>query len=103
MWLLRRRRRFKIVGDSMRPLLVPGDEVLVDRAAYRRAIPGVGDIVVARHPYRSDVHIVKRILSVDPDGACVLRGDNPDESTDSRSFGAVECGLLVGRVTAKFD
>jgi nickel-type superoxide dismutase maturation protease len=103
LWLLRRRRRFRVAGDSMRPLLAPGDEVLVDTSAYRDAIPSEGDIVTAQHPYHSDVHLIKRVQSVDPDGACVLHGDNPDESTDSRSFGSVKGHRLIGRVTSRFD
>jgi len=86
----------------MIPVLKPGDEVLVDPRAYRRALPRPGDIVVARHPYRTDAHVVKRVSSVSENGECALRGDNASESTDSRSFGHVSAGHILGRVTGRF-
>jgi hypothetical protein len=62
LWLLRRRRRFRVTGDSMLPLLQPGQEVLVDLAAYRQQPPQAGDIVVAYHPQQPQLPIVKRVL-----------------------------------------
>jgi nickel-type superoxide dismutase maturation protease len=85
----------------MVPLLEPGDEVLVDPQAYRKDSPHPGDIVVARHPYRTDVRLIKRVAEVLADGRCVLQGDNPDESSDSRVFGAIPPGRIVGRVTSR--
>ena len=42
----------------MEPLLHEGQVVFVDRHAYRRADPTEGDIVVAHHPWRSELLIV---------------------------------------------
>ena len=81
-WLLRRRKRYRVTGNSMRPLLVPGDEVLADPNAYRGRVPLVGEIVVAPHPHTPGLKIIKRVAAVHPDGYVHLRGDNPDESTD---------------------
>ena len=103
LWLLRLRRRFRVNGASMAPLLKAGDEVLVDPGAYRRAGPRPGDIVVTRHPYRSDLSMVKRVARVLENGHCHLEGDNPSESTDSRSFGSLPPELIVGRVTSRFS
>ncbi len=86
----------------MAPLLQPGDEVLVNRRAYRRASPRPGDIVVARHPYRTDLRVVKRIASVLENGDCELEGDNRSESTDSRYFGPIPAERILGRVTSRF-
>ncbi len=102
LWLLRLRRRFRVTGNSMTPLLKPGDEVLINPGAYRRAPPKPGDIVVARHPYRADLRLVKRVASVLADGRCFIEGDNLSESTDSRSFGAVAFEQILGRVTSRF-
>jgi len=102
LWLLRRRRRFRITGNSMRPLLKPGDEVLVNPGAYQQMPPTPGDIVVVQHPYRTDLRLVKRVAAVLADGSCVIYGDNPSESTDSRSFGAVVPEQILGRVTSRF-
>lgn len=81
----------------MSPVLRPGDQVFV---AKRRA-PERGDVVVARHPYRRDVHVIKRLVEIDARGACVLRGDNPADSSDSRVFGSVPRELIVGTVTSR--
>lgn len=84
----------------MLPGLRHGELVFVDPRAYRHAPPRPGDVVVARHPYRAGVVILKRVLEVAPDGSCELRGDNPAESTDSRSFGRVPRARLLGRVVS---
>lgn len=80
----------------MLPLLSPEDEVLIDP----RAAPAVGDIVVARHPHRGDLHLVKRLVGFDGAGRALLEGVNPEESTDSRTLGGVPLELLIGRVTS---
>jgi nickel-type superoxide dismutase maturation protease len=101
-WLLRRRRRFRVSGTSMLPLLKPGDEVLVNPHAYRRTPPQPGDIVVAQHPFRPEVRLIKRVTDVLDSGHYVLKGDNPTESTDSRTFGAISASHIIGQVTSRF-
>ena len=81
----------------MSPVLRPGDQVFV----ARRRAPERGDIVLARHPYRRDMRVIKRLVDFDERGACVLLGDNPGESTDSRSFGNVPQALIIGTVTSR--
>ncbi|MEM9452425.1 MAG: S26 family signal peptidase, partial [Cyanobacteria bacterium P01_E01_bin.6] len=49
-WVTRKRRRFRVTGQSMVPLLHPGEEVLIDPLAYINHSPEPGDIVVAEHP-----------------------------------------------------
>ncbi|NEP58231.1 MAG: nickel-type superoxide dismutase maturation protease [Symploca sp. SIO2G7] len=102
LWLLRQRQRFRVVGTSMLPLLLPGDEVLVDRKAYRRSLPASNDVVVIIPPNRRDIRLIKRVIAVEHNGACFVQGDNPSQSTDSRSFGWVEPYLILGRVTSRF-
>jgi nickel-type superoxide dismutase maturation protease len=102
LWLVRRRRRFRVTGASMLPALKPGDVVLADPSAYRHSYPQPGDIVIARHPLRRDVYLVKRVSAVMDDGRCRLEGDNPAESTDSRTFGLVAAEQVRGRVTSRF-
>jgi nickel-type superoxide dismutase maturation protease len=82
----------------MLPLLAPGDEVLVDPRASIRP----GHIVVARHPYRSDLLLVKYLVAFDEAGRAQLEGLNPEESTDSRTQGNVPRALLLGKVTSRF-
>jgi len=86
----------------MLPLLKPGETILIDPKAYRRDPPCPGDIVVARHPYHSHLRVVKRVVAEVDNGRCLLAGDNPSESTDSRSFGSVDIAQILGRVTSRF-
>ncbi|MGK7903973.1 MAG: nickel-type superoxide dismutase maturation protease [Hormoscilla sp.] len=86
----------------MLPLLLPGDEVLVNPRAYRNRLPRPGEIVVACHPARPDLRLVKRVAALSGDRYCHLMGDNPAQSTDSRSFGAVSIDNILGRVTSVF-
>lgn len=102
LWLLRLRRRLRVTGTSMLPLLKPGQEVLVNPRAYRQVPPCPGDIVVARHPYHTDLQLIKRVVAITDDGRCHLEGDNPNESTDSRTFGAIPVSTILGRVTSRF-
>lgn len=91
------RLAFLVEGESMWPTLNEGDTVLVQPTSTARE----GDIVLAKHPYKSSVKIVKRVAEILPDGALILKGDNPVESTDSRSFGSVSKNDVVGRVVSR--
>ena len=94
----RRRRRFVVAGESMKPWLAADDHVLVDPKAKLR----VGDVVVAKHPFRSDLHLVKQIVRFDEAGCAQLAGINPQASTDSRTLGMFAPALVLGRVTSRF-
>ena len=87
----------------MAPLLEPGDEILVDPRAYRRVPPRPGDIVIARHPFRTDLLLVKRVAAVRENGYCRLEGENRSESTDSHVFGPLPPERILGRVTSRFS
>ena len=101
LWLLRKRKRMRVIGESMQPLLQPGEEILIDISAYQKSLPKIGDIIVAFHPYHANFPIVKRIISID-NGDCFLQGDNKSESTDSRSYGAIKLDRIMGKVTCRF-
>ncbi len=96
------RKRQRVVGNSMAPLLKQGDEVLLDPRAYHGHLPKVDEIVVAWHPNSADLKIVKRVAFVDEDGCCFLVGDNRQESEDSRTFGLIPTDRILGRVTSRF-
>lgn len=102
LWLLRQRRRFRVSGPSMLPGLQPGEEVLIDPGAYSYCAPSPGDVVVAEHPKQPGLRLIKRVIAVLDTEACLLVGDNPDASTDSRNFGAVSKQLILGKVTSRF-
>lgn len=101
-WLLRRHRRFRITGDSMLPLLSPGQEVLIDPWAFRQRSPQMDDLVVAEHPQQPGLHIIKRVEFVEPDGRCYLKGENAIASHDSRQFGLVAPAQIQGKVLCLF-
>ena len=100
-WILRRVRRYRVHGRSMWPSLVPGDTVWVDVRAYGKMAPESGEIVVARHPFQTEQLLIKRVHSVLPSGSLELRGDAPDQSTDSRGLGAIAMDRVIGRVCAR--
>ena len=101
LWLLRLRRRFRVVGASMFPTLEPDEEVLANTRAYKNELPEIGDVVVAFDPRQEGFVIVKRVSAVSP-ASVTLLGDNPDFSTDSRTFGVVPLNNIIGKVTHKF-
>ena len=80
---LRGVRRVVVEGRSMEPALRPGDTVT---ALWRWRPLRPGDLVVVRDPREATRWLIKRCQLV-PDRRVELRGDNADESTDSRHFG----------------
>lgn len=102
LWLVGRRQRFRVTGNSMLPLLKPGEEVLINPRAYRQQRPQPGDVVVAHHPDQPNMRLIKRVTALIGPDQVVLTGDNPAESTDSLSFGPVKDRQIVGQVTSRF-
>ena len=98
LWLCRTRIRIGVEGMSMEPTLQQGTVVLVQRSVS----VNIDDIVLCRHPYKSDTQILKRVTETRDDGVFLL-GDNPIASTDSRSFGVVPWQHIIGRVTSKMN
>lgn len=83
----------------MDPTLRHGDHLLVAPVPSEKlAMPG--QVVVARHPWKRECVVVKRLQGLGA-GGMWLRGDNP-AGTDSRQFGPVPLVNLIGVVTAYF-
>jgi nickel-type superoxide dismutase maturation protease len=93
-----RRRRFVVSGHSMLPTLADGDLVFCDTSGASRT--RIGDVVVADHPLHRGSMIIKRVSAIDGDRWQLL-GDNPSESTDSRTLGAISVAKIIGRVSAR--
>ncbi|HTX29236.1 MAG TPA: nickel-type superoxide dismutase maturation protease [Streptosporangiaceae bacterium] len=90
--------RVRVAEHSMEPGLRPGDWLLVRRT--RRISPG--QIVLARHPDRPDMLIVKRAARR-VDGGWWLESDNQEAAAvDSRRFGPVPEALIEGRVRLRY-
>ena len=83
----------------MNPTLKDGEIVLVDRDAKI----DVGDIVVAKHPMEQNSEVVKRVARINDRGHYFLIGDNSDDSTDSRHYGAVTREYIKGKVVARMS
>jgi inner membrane protease subunit 1 len=93
------------VSDQCQPL------TLREMWRHMRSPLSVGDVVVSNHPSRPGT-VCKRITGLPgdqilqpngsietvPDGHIWLEGDNPNNSSDSRSYGALPMALLQGRV-----
>src|SRR5438445_11597023 len=82
-------RRFRIEDDSMRPVLEPGDYVLVNRWAYKLRPPVKGDLVVVRDPETPEQFLVKRVSDLPDATQNRVAGDNGDRSRGSRPFGPI--------------
>ena len=89
--------RVAIEGPSMEPTLAAGDWLLVDPLAFVEVPPEEDDLVLAPDPREPDLGLIKRVVSVDPDGWLRLEGDDPMRSTDSRVFGAVDPRTVTGQ------
>lgn len=81
----------------MSPALEPGDRLLV--MPFARIRPG--QMVAVHDPRVAGRVLVKRIRSIGREGVDV-RGDNPGASTDSRHFGSIPPGSVVGTVVYRY-
>lgn len=97
LFFLGRRQGYLVEGNSMLPALKDGEAVLINPNAKVAA----GDIVLANHLYKESVKILKRVKEFNEKGDLFLVGDNPKESTDSRTFGAVPLKYVIGKVTCR--
>ncbi len=68
-------RRVVVRGWSMYPTLAPGERVLFDALAYRLERPRRGDVVLAKHPERPSMKLVKRVAGV-PGDVVTTEGDD---------------------------
>ena len=92
-YLFGRRSRYVLSGKSMLPTLKPETYVFV----CEQTNPQEGDIIVAYHPHKPQLLLIKRLESISAKGLWII-GDNPQYSTDSRSFGWVPEELFIGVV-----
>ncbi len=99
LYYLGRRRGYLVEGNSMLPGVESGETVIVN--PYVK--PEIGDMVLTKHPYKKKVKILKRLAGFSETGSLILIGDNPGESTDSRTFGAVPIESLIGKVICRLN
>lgn len=96
--------RVAVAEQSMEPALRPGDWLLVRRTLHQGRPLRLrrGQLVVARHPQRPSMLIVKRAARREP-GGWWLTSDNPAAgAVDSRAFGPVPDSMIEGKVLLRY-
>lgn len=88
--------KFRVQEESMLPLFHPGDTVLVYRFSYIFIDPKEKDIIVLRSPLDGK-YLLKQIEKIDGRKYFVV-GANTAKSIDSRQFGWISKGNIVGKV-----
>jgi signal peptidase I len=84
----------------MEPGLLPGDRLLVARIPVGWPLRP-GTLVAFPDPRARRRLLVKRVAHTGPFGVEV-RGDDPERSTDSRTFGPVPRRLVLGPVVYRY-
>ena len=93
----------EVRGASMAPTLLAGDRLVVESRTYQRRAPRPGEVVLAADPRQDDRELIKRVASVDAAASTAdLRGDAPEASTDSRSFGAIPLAQIRWRAAFRY-
>ena len=88
----------KISGHSMEPVIKNGQTVLASSIPYFFSNPKVGNIIAFKHKTKI---FIKRITKIDKEKYFV-KGDNKDDSIDSRKFGFIERKEIAGYVFFNF-
>ena len=86
----------EVIGDSMLPTFSSGQH-LSFKPLDPSTIVSDGDVVVAKHPLKLGVMVIKRVKRVE-NGRLFLEGDHPDPlaSEDSHNFGLVSRSSVLG-------
>lgn len=94
--------RLEVTGPSMLPTLRPGDRLLLVRVPRWWPITQ-GQLVALRDPLADDgaAPVVKRVVFL-AGRSVEVRGDNPSQSTDSRSYGPVGRERVLGLVVYRY-
>jgi nickel-type superoxide dismutase maturation protease len=86
----------KVTGESLSPLFLEGDFVVVNKIPFVMRKIKAGDIVVFRHPAYGTM--IKQVEHISPDGEQLFVLGTHPESTDSRQFGPLQRRQLIGKV-----
>lgn len=99
-------------GVSMLPTMyMSGEWIIISKLHKHGHNVRVGDVVCARHPVFANEWVTKRVIGMPgdfvltgkemkkvPKGHCWIEGDNLEWSRDSREFGPIPLGLVIGKV-----
>ncbi len=96
-----------VIGDSMRPSLVNGQEILIDRVSYIIFQPKKNDIIVFKPNGNENVHTyVKRVIAVPGDTVQISGGVlylNGEPQNDLFSDSIVDAGVAEKEITIGED
>ena len=81
----------------MFPTILDGDLIVYRSTKLLKYKPIEGSIVIAKHPLKKGLLIVKRVSKVNKFGI-YLRGDNALSSSDSNKFGLIQFEYIIGLV-----
>lgn len=66
---------FRVPSASLYPTIIPNDRILVDKTAYRKTDPEIGDTVLFKPPDGNwRIHYVKRIVALAGDTVAIRNG-----------------------------
>ncbi len=112
----------RVASGSMREALLVGDRVVANTLVFGSRVPGLGrlpalrsprpgDVLLFRHPDEPHRRFVKRCAAVAgdwvetdgrrvevPPGMLYVLGDHPESSWDSRDWGFLDLGNVIGKV-----
>ncbi len=64
----------RVEGTAMSPTVNDQERVIVDKSAYRRGVPQVGDVVTLLYPLNPDKTFIKRVIAEEGDQIRIVSG-----------------------------
>ncbi len=96
-----------MIGDSMSPRLVNGQEVLIDRVSYSLFEPARGDIIVFKPNGNENVHTyIKRVIGLPGDKVQIIGGIlylNGQAQPDLFDDSIADPGIIANEITIGED
>jgi len=99
--------RTRVVGESMEPSLLNGQEVLINKIAYQFTAPKQGDVVVFRPNGNSNAYLsVKRVIATPGDTIQIVSGKvfiNGQIFADDYADDTKNAGIAADEITLGAD
>lgn len=103
-------QRTVVDGESMRPMLNDGDNLIVDKISYRFRDPQRFDIIVFPFRYKEKTYYIKRIIGlpgetifIDEDGSIYIDGEKLEENYGREVIRADNRGRAAQPITLGDD